>query len=54
MRGGLPLASLYLTTFQGFDAAATLYRRAGFAVTDEKTGATWGRTVIEQRLELQL
>jgi len=50
----LPLASLYLTTFQGLDAAATLYRRAGFAVTDEKAGATWGRTVVEQRLELTL
>lgn len=50
----LPLASLYLTTFRGLDAAATLYQRAGFAITHEQAGATWGRTVVEQRLELAL
>lgn len=47
-------SSVYLTTFRGLDAAATLYARAGFVVTDESEGATWGRTVVEQRLELRL
>ncbi|MFZ4806470.1 MAG: GNAT family N-acetyltransferase [Hyphomicrobiaceae bacterium] len=47
-------SSVYLTTFRGLDAAAALYTRAGFAVTDESEGATWGRTVVEQRLELRL
>lgn len=51
---GCGLASLYLTTFRGLEAAATLYRQAGFAVTDEREGQTWGRTVVEQRLELSL
>ncbi|MFM9943307.1 MAG: N-acetyltransferase family protein [Hyphomicrobiaceae bacterium] len=48
------LTSIYLTTFRGLDAAAKLYRDAGFIVTDERAGTTWGRTVIEQRLELRL
>lgn len=47
-------SSVYLTTFRGLDAAAALYTRAGFTVTDESEGATWGRTVVEQRLELRL
>ena len=47
------LTSVYLTTFRGLDQAAALYCRAGFVVTDEKPGETWGRVVIEQRLELR-
>ena len=42
------LASVYLTTFRGLDAAAALYARAGFTVTDETSpvdtmalGAEW-------------
>lgn len=48
------LRSVYLTTFRGLDAAASLYARAGFVVTDEREGRTWGRTVVEQRLEVTL
>lgn len=45
---------LYLTTFRELEAAAALYRRFGFRITDERPGETWGRTVTEQRLELDL
>lgn len=48
------LSSLYLTTFRGLDAAAALYAKAGFVVVDERPGDTWGRTVMEQRLERRL
>jgi len=46
--------SIYLTTFRGLDAASALYSAAGFAVTEEREGQTWGRLVTEQRLELSL
>lgn len=48
------LRSIYLTTFRGLDAAAKLYGDAGFRVTDECEGATWGRTVTEQRLDVDV
>lgn len=48
------LRSVYLTTFRGLDQAAALYSRAGFVVTDEQNGETWGRNVVEQRLEIHL
>ena len=48
------LRSLYLTTFRGLDAAAAVYAKAGFRIVDEQPGATWGRTVTEQRLEIDL
>jgi len=44
--------SIYLTTFDGLNAAMALYWRAGFQVVNEKEGETWGRSVFEQRLEL--
>ncbi|MBT5495906.1 MAG: GNAT family N-acetyltransferase [Alphaproteobacteria bacterium] len=44
--------AIYLTTFDGLHAAMALYRRAGFQVVDEQEGETWGRSVLEQRLEL--
>ncbi|CAN0177328.1 unnamed protein product, partial [Phaeothamnion confervicola] len=46
--------SIYLTTFRGLDAAASLYRNAGFRVVDERSGVSWGRPVMEQRMELLL
>ncbi len=49
---GSGLRSIYLTTFRGLDAASKLYLNSGFRVTDEREGATWGRTVVEQRLQL--
>lgn len=47
-------ASIHLTTFRGLDAATALYTSAGFEVTQESEGQTWGRVVVEQRLELDL
>jgi RimJ/RimL family protein N-acetyltransferase len=44
--------TIYLTTFDGLHAAMALYRRAGFQVVKEQEGETWGRAVLEQRLEL--
>jgi GNAT superfamily N-acetyltransferase len=46
--------SCYLTTFAGLDAAHRLYDRAGFVLTDEREGATWGRVMREQRFDLVL
>jgi ribosomal protein S18 acetylase RimI-like enzyme len=39
--------SIYLTTFDGLNAAMALYWRAGFQVVNEKEGETWGRSVFE-------
>jgi GNAT superfamily N-acetyltransferase len=39
---------VYLTTFQGLDAARRLYEKAGFTLTEEQEDATWGRSVMEQ------
>lgn len=47
-------ASVYLTTFEGLDAAAALYRAFGFETTHRVEGATWGRTVMELVMEAQL
>jgi len=46
--------SIYLTTFRELEAAGALYRRAGFRITSETAGSTWGRAVTEQRLDLVL
>lgn len=46
--------SIYLTTFDGLHAAMSLYKRAGFRIVDEREGETWGRRVLEQRLDLSL
>lgn len=46
--------SIYLTTFAGLDAAATLYASAGFRMVSSSPGNTWGREVTEQRQELAL
>jgi len=45
-------SSVYLTTFKGLCAAMSLYEKAGFKITEEEAGETWGRTVLEQRLIL--
>lgn len=37
-----------LSTFAGLDAARTLYERAGFVLTKEQQGASWGQSVTEQ------
>lgn len=42
---------VYLWTFEGLDAARHLYEKHGFRVVEERRGTTWGREVLEQRLE---
>jgi len=42
---------IYLTTFQGLDAARHLYEKTGFILTKEQEDSTWGRTVVEQRFD---
>jgi len=46
--------SVFLWTVRGLDAAAHLYRSAGFAVTEEETHVRWGATLTEQRYDLAL
>ena len=46
-------ASVHLWTISGLDAAAHLYREAGFVLTNETRGANWGIQVVEQRFELR-
>ena len=48
------LKSAYLTTFRGLEPAGILYTRAGFRLTAEEPGESWGRPVIEQRFDLPL
>jgi GNAT superfamily N-acetyltransferase len=43
---------IYLWTFAGLDAAAALYRGAGFELTESLAGETWGTEVTEQRFDL--
>ena len=42
-------AETRLWTFRGLDAARRLYEATGFALTEERPGAQWGSTVLEQR-----
>lgn len=46
--------SVFLWTVRGLEAAAHLYRSAGFRVTREDTRERWGATVTEQRYDLSL
>lgn len=45
---------VYLTTLAGLDAAARLYREAGFTLTQEEYGEHWGRRLVEQRMDIDL
>jgi GNAT superfamily N-acetyltransferase len=45
---------VYLWTFQGLEAARTLYERHGFRLCEEHGVDQWGRRIIEQRFELSL
>jgi len=47
-------SSVFLWTVKGLEAAAHLYRSAGFRVTHEDTRVRWGATVTEQRYDLSL
>jgi GNAT superfamily N-acetyltransferase len=46
--------SIFLWTVRGLDAAAKLYRAAGFELAEERAGTPWGEEVVEQRYELTL
>ncbi|MEO0383686.1 MAG: GNAT family N-acetyltransferase [Pseudomonadota bacterium] len=37
-----------LSTFAGLDAARALYEQAGFVITQEHAGQSWGKKVVEQ------
>jgi RimJ/RimL family protein N-acetyltransferase len=47
-------SKVYLGTFSGLDAARALYERAGFQLVREHESTTWGRPLVEQRLECAL
>ncbi len=40
---------VHLWTFAGLSAARHLYEAHGFKLAEERPGATWGKTVLEQR-----
>ncbi len=42
---------VYLTTFDGLNAATYLYEETGFKLVEEQFASTWGREIKEQRLE---
>ena len=46
--------SVYLLTVAGLDAAAALYRRAGFRLTRAVPVHRWGADVVEERHDLEL
>jgi GNAT superfamily N-acetyltransferase len=46
--------AIYLWTFEGLDAARTLYERAGFSLAEEHEIFQWGRTIKEQMFRLNL
>ncbi|RAU23456.1 N-acetyltransferase [Paramagnetospirillum kuznetsovii] len=45
-------ARVSLWTFEGLVEARRLYESRGFALAEELSGQTWGKTVTEQRFEL--
>lgn len=47
-------AGVYLETMAGLDAAAHLYRAAGFQLVGEASGEKWGAGIIEHHFELRL
>jgi GNAT superfamily N-acetyltransferase len=47
-------ASVFLWTVRGLDAAAQLYRRAGFTLIEDKPGFHWGAHVVEERYQLTI
>ena len=45
---------VYLWTFQGLDAARSIYERVGFRLSEEHDVYQWGRNIREQKFELNL
>ncbi len=48
------LTSVFLWTFSELQAAAYLYRSAGFQKTEQQTHVIWGRLLTEERYDLSL
>jgi GNAT superfamily N-acetyltransferase len=48
------MARVSLWTFQGLDAARSLYEAAGFRITEERPVHQWGGKICEQKFELIL
>lgn len=46
--------SSYLLTTNELDSAASLYKRHGFKLTDEKEHANFGKLLLEQRYDLTI
>jgi len=46
--------AIYLWSFQGLDAARTLYERVGFKLAEEIEVSQWGRQLVAQKYELNL
>lgn len=42
---------IFLWTFQGLDAARSLYERAGFRLSREQEVFQWGQHILEQRFD---
>ena len=42
---------VYLWTFEGLDAARSLYERYGFQLVHQSRGTQWGTEVNEQRFD---
>lgn len=51
---GCQYKSSYLWTTSELDAAISLYKRHGFQLTEEKLSADFGKSLYEQRYELNL
>jgi GNAT superfamily N-acetyltransferase len=47
-------SQIYLWTFAGLDPARYLYEKFGFRLSEQQEGNQWGRTVTEQKFELNL
>ncbi len=47
-------SSIYLLTVSALDAAARLYLKAGFKVTEERPERSWGQELVHQRYDLAL
>ena len=45
---------IYLWTFEGLEAARTLYEREHFRLCEERAVNQWGQNIIEQMFELRL
>ena len=45
---------VYLWTVSGLDVSARLYRRAGFALSEQVRSERWGAPVVEERYDLAL